>query len=105
MNDNEKTAPCAGIIDSHAHYFDNRFDSEYEGGADRLLTDVVFPSGIEAIINVGTNPDNCIRCIEQAQKYEKMYAAVGIHPEDGQHLSSDVAILGIRTIRLVVFIG
>ena len=81
---------CSGIIDSHAHYFDKRFENEYEGGADALLTETVFPSGIEAIINVGTAPDNCLICIEQAKKYEKMYAAVGIHPEDCQHLDGDV---------------
>ncbi len=81
--------PCAGIIDSHAHYFDGRFEREYEGGADRLLREVVFPSGIEAIINVGTDPENSQRCVEQAVKYEKMYAAVGIHPNDCQHLEGD----------------
>ncbi|MBQ8850240.1 MAG: TatD family hydrolase [Clostridia bacterium] len=90
MKNNVEDISCAGIIDSHAHYFDRRFENEYEGGADALLTDVVFPSGIEAVINVGTNPENCICCIEQAKKYDKMYSAVGIHPEDCQHLSGDV---------------
>ena len=88
--DNMIKKQCAGIIDTHAHYFDRRFDSEYEGGADNLLREAVFPSGIEAIINVGTNPENSLRCIEQAKMYEKMYAAVGIHPEDCQHLSGSV---------------
>ena len=82
--------PCEGIIDSHAHYFDKRFENEYEGGAHRLLTEEVFPSGIEAIINVGTDPDNSRRCIEQAASYRQMYAAVGIHPSDCQRLSGDV---------------
>ena len=90
MNNLEKKQ-CAGIIDSHAHYFDRRFENEYDGGADRLLREEVFPSGVEAIINVGTNPENSLRCIEQTSKYEKMYAAVGIHPEDCQHLSGDVS--------------
>ena len=80
---------CSGIIDSPAHYFDRRFENEYDGGADRLLSETVFPLGIEAIINVGTDPENSLRCIEQAAKYEKMYAAVGIHPEDCQHLPCD----------------
>ncbi len=91
MIDNFEKKQCAGIIDSHAHYFDRRFESEYEGGADRLLREAVFPSGIEAIINVGTNPENSLRCIEQTAKYENMYAAVGIHPEDCQHLDGDVS--------------
>lgn len=92
--------PCAGIIDSHAHYFDKRFEGEYEGGADRLLREVVFPSGIEAIINVGTDPENSRRCVEQAVKYERMYAAVGIHPQDCQGLACDVKteVAKIRTL-------
>ena len=89
MKDIENKFSCSGIIDSHAHYFDHRFENEYEGGADRLLTEVVFPSGVEAIINVGTDPENSLRCIEQAKKYERMYAAVGIHPSDCQRLSGD----------------
>ena len=55
-----------------------------------LLTSEVFPSGIEAIINVGTDAENSFRCIEQAVRYEKMYAAVGIHPTDCQNLFGDV---------------
>ena len=89
MKESENELPCVGIIDSHAHYFDRRFESEYEGGADRLLREEVFPSGIEAIINVGTDPESSRVCIEQARKYEKMYAAVGIHPSDCQRLSGD----------------
>ena len=91
---------CRGIIDSHAHYFDRRFENEYEGGAHALLTNEVFPKGISAVINVGTNPENSIRCIEQAKKYENMYAAVGIHPEDCQHLSGtvDEELLKIREL-------
>ena len=77
---------CRGIIDSHAHYFDRRFDAEVEGGADAILQNEVFGKGVSAVINVGTNPENSIRCIEQAKRYRKMYAAVGIHPEDCQHL-------------------
>lgn len=89
MEECKNRCSCAGIIDAHAHYFDRRFDAEYEGGADRLLTSEVFPSGIEAIINVGTDPENSLRCIEQAGRYERMYAAVGIHPSDCQDLSED----------------
>ena len=81
---------CFGIIDSHAHYFDRRFETEVEGGAEAVLESRVFGKGIAAVINVGTNPENSIRCIEQAKKYKNMYAAVGVHPEDCQHLEGSV---------------
>lgn len=81
---------CKGIIDSHAHYFDRRFEVEVEGGAYRLLENEVFGEGIDAVINVGTDPENSLRCIEQARRFPKMYAAVGIHPKDCQFIDGDV---------------
>lgn len=69
------------LFDTHAHYIDARFEEEYEGGADALLPEV-FASGVSYILNVGTNPENSVRAIEQAKKYEGMFAAVGIHPTD-----------------------
>ena len=69
------------LFDSHAHYFDLRFNNELEGGADALLPEL-FGDNVEYIINVGTSNENNPQCLEMAQKYEGMYAAVGIHPED-----------------------
>ena len=83
---------CAGLFDSHAHYFDRKFN-ELSGGADALLTDEVFASGVCGIVNVGTNPENSLICIEQARRFEKMYATAGIHPEDAMYMSGDVEAL------------
>ena len=76
-----------GIFDSHAHYFDTRYDRETEG-ADHVLQEV-FANGIGTIINVATNMGNVERCLAQAAKYPQMFAAVGIHPEDAQQLVLD----------------
>ncbi len=86
----ESLHSVSGIIDSHAHYFDRRFENEVEGGADAVLKNEVFGGGILAVINVATNPTNAIVCIEQAKKYKKMYAAVGIHPEDLAYLEGEI---------------
>ena len=69
------------LFDTHAHYTDKRFDTEYEGGAEELLR-AVFTSGVGKIVNVGTNYENSLEVIFQAAKYDGMYAAVGIHPSD-----------------------
>ena len=74
------------LFDSHAHYYDERFTEESSGGADAILS-ALFSENIGWIINVGTNNENSIECIEQAAKYENMYAAVGIHPGDCRHYS------------------
>ncbi len=83
-----QTMDCRGLFDSHAHYFDTKFDTE--GGADEFLANDVFGVGVDTVINVATNPENAKRCIEQAKKYPRMFTAIGIHPEDAQHLSMSV---------------
>lgn len=86
---------CTGLFDSHAHYYDRRFALETEG-ADVLLEREVFGRGIEGVINVGTCGVTNRLCIAQAAKYEKMYAAVGIHPEDigdGERMTEELSEL------------
>ncbi len=74
------------LFDSHAHYFDHKFDT-LEGGAHALLTSPAVTDTVGWIINVGTNPDTNRRCIEQTARYDFMWCAIGIHPEDCQHLT------------------
>ena len=69
------------LFDSHAHYFDERFEREAEEGADGILKEV-FSSGVSHVINVGTCLENNEKCLAQAARYDGMYAAVGIHPSD-----------------------
>lgn len=69
------------LFDVHAHYTDKRFDTEYPGGADELLTRI-FSEGVGHIVNIATNIKNAREVIEQSARYEGMYAAVGIHPTD-----------------------
>ena len=87
------------LFDTHAHYIDARFEEEYEGGANALLPEV-FASGVSYILNVGTNPENSVRAIEQAKKYAGMFAAVGIHPTDCQYLKGapDAELAKIRAL-------
>ena len=87
------------LFDTHAHYFDERF----EDFADKILVDEVFGGNVGKVINVGTNNKNNLTCIEQARKYENMYVALGIHPDDCQYLegspSDEVAILEDMILR------
>ena len=72
------------LFDSHAHYFDSRLEGI--GGADKVLSEEVFCKEIERLINVGTSYKSSLLAVEQAKRYEGMYAAVGIHPEDAREL-------------------
>lgn len=71
------------FFDTHAHYFDRRFDA-LDGGADGLLASPAFRATVGGVINAGTSPDNSLTAVAQAARYPFMYAAVGIHPEDCQ---------------------
>lgn len=87
-----------GIFDSHAHYFDARFEREVEGGADAILSEVM-PSPVSNILNVGTDLRTSEAAIRQAASYDGMYAAVGIHPGDCHYLSDAQAVLeGLITL-------
>ena len=70
------------LFDSHAHYYDDRFES-VAGGADALLQTLLGGS-VGGIVNVGTDLENSRTVIESAARFDNMYAAVGIHPSDGQ---------------------
>lgn len=74
-------------FDSHAHYYDERFEEEYEGGADALLSKC-FSESVSYIVNVGTKPDTCRAAISQAKRYPNMYTALGIHPTDARFVES-----------------
>ena len=76
-----------GIFDSHAHYFDRRFEAE-TGGADAILSQIM-PDPVAHIVNVGTNPENSAEAVKQAARYAGMFAAVGIHPEDCHYLPDE----------------
>lgn len=79
-------------FDSHAHYYDERFSEEREGGADALIS-AHLGTDVSYIINVGTAPDTCRLAIEQAKRYKKMYTALGIHPSDARLISDPDAAL------------
>ena len=65
-----------GIIDTHAHLDDNRFDSDRDQLIEKLGPE------LDAVINQGCTLASSAASIALAEKYPFIYAAVGIHPED-----------------------
>lgn len=65
------------IFDSHAHYDDEQFNDD----KDALLSSFK-EGGICGCITCGTNTGNSLSAIALAEKYDFMYAAVGLHPLD-----------------------
>ncbi|MGN1042137.1 MAG: TatD family hydrolase, partial [Christensenellales bacterium] len=67
------------LIDTHAHLNDDELFSS----ADDVAADME-KNGLCAIINVGYDIPSSIRAADLADKYGKMFCAVGIHPHDSQ---------------------
>lgn len=65
------------LIDTHAHLYFNQFDEDRHQVIERA-----FKAGVKKIINIGTDPETCRQCIEMAEKYDGLFAVVGIHPND-----------------------
>ena len=65
------------IFESHAHYDDERFDS------DRVeLLSLMPKKNIGRIINVGSTLESSGRCLDLSKEYDFIYAAIGVHPSD-----------------------
>lgn len=64
------------LIDSHAHYDDVAFDGDREALLEKLLRD-----DCRAIVNIGCDPECFGKTTALAEKYPRLFAAYGVHPE------------------------
>ncbi len=69
-------------FDSHAHYDNEEFDTD----RDSLLKNL---DDVDCIINCGADFDSSEKSIALAQKYNFIYAAIGVHPENVENLNED----------------
>ncbi len=65
------------IFETHAHYDDEKFDNDRD-----LLIQELLSGKICKIINVGASIESTKTTIALAEKYEKVFAAAGVHPSD-----------------------
>jgi TatD DNase family protein len=76
------------FVDSHAHVDGEEFDADRDEVVARARA-----AGVRAILNVGTGDPHggeLERGVEVAEKYDGVYAAVGVHPHDAR-LYTDAA--------------
>jgi TatD DNase family protein len=77
------------FIDSHAHIDGEEFDADRDEVVRRARE-----SGVCAILNVGTgdpHSGSLERAVEVAEKYDGVFAAVGVHPHDARLFDDDAA--------------
>lgn len=71
-------------FDTHAHYDDEAFDEDRDALLPRLNA-----GGVELIIDPGCDLKSSRAAIALAEKYDFVYAAVGVHPENIAGFSVD----------------
>ncbi|HMU34071.1 MAG TPA: TatD family hydrolase [Pyrinomonadaceae bacterium] len=70
------------LIDSHCHIDGESFDEDRDEIVARARA-----AGVAAMLNVGTgdpNSDDFRRAVAVAEKYENVFASVGVHPHDAK---------------------
>src|SRR5207249_6814400 len=75
-------SPLQGLIDSHCHLQDPKFDGEHEAVVRRARQ-----GGVSGIVVVGYDLESSRCAVELAGSFENVYATVGVHPHDAKTLS------------------
>jgi TatD DNase family protein len=63
------------VIDIHCHLNFHRFEGDYD-----QVINSAFAAGVTKIINAGTKIDSSKLAVDLAQKYDNLYAVIGVHP-------------------------
>ena len=72
------------IFDTHAHYDDSRFDED----RDELLSSL-YSKGVTNIINCGCDYKSSLTTLALAEKYDFIYAALGVHAHEAEEASEE----------------
>lgn len=72
------------FFDTHAHYDDEAFDAD----RDELLSSMT-EGGVTEIVNCGTTLQSSRVSAELSERYDFLYAAAGIHPEEMDDYTPD----------------
>lgn len=72
------------IFETHAHYDDKRYNND----RNEILQNC-YKNGITKIVNIGADMKSSKNSVELSQKYDFVYATVGVHPHDVKNMSQN----------------
>ncbi len=81
------------LVDSHAHLDSGQFESDLDETVQRATA-----AGISHILTIGCDLDSSGKNIAIAEKYENIYAAVGVHPHDATQIDDS----SLQQLRLML---
>lgn len=73
------------FIDTHCHIHFDQFDEDREKVIQRAIQNKV-----NMVLNIGTDLETSKKAIELAEKFAIVFAAVGVHPNDGDSMDDTV---------------
>ena len=99
---NELGYKLCNIFDTHAHYDDERFDEDRE----QLLMGLK-DKGVRYVLNACADLDSLNSTLQLIDKYEFIYAAVGIHPHYAENMAEEIIdrLRALSSHKKVVAIG
>lgn len=82
------------LVDSHAHLDDSAFDADREAVIERARA-----AGLRYLLTIGsgTTPETLGAGVAIAEKYDWMYATVGVHPHEARHFG-DAHIAALQAL-------
>jgi TatD DNase family protein len=90
------------LFDTHAHYDDKRFEHDLPETISRAID-----SGVEYILTASSDIASSVENISLTQKYDILYAAVGVHPHNAADINNSIisALADFASYPKVVAIG
>jgi len=75
------------LIDTHCHLDFPDFDYDREDVIQRAKS-----NGVAYIVNIGSSLENSKKSLELSQKYDFIYASIGIHPHEADKINSQTKL-------------
>ena len=76
-------------FDTHAHLHDPRYESSEWGSTEGMIRSAV-EHGLVGAVNIGTNLEDAHKAIAFAEKYDFIYAAIGMYPSEAQYAGAEL---------------
>lgn len=74
----------SGIFDTHAHYDDERFNEDRA-----QVLSFIKENGVCGVIDCGCDFKSSLSAIDLAEKYDYIYAAIGVHPSEAEEATDN----------------
>ena len=72
------------LFDTHAHFDDSQFDNDRDATIESLKD-----FGVTNVVNIGADMQGSRDSIALADKYDFIYASVGVHPHEVENMTED----------------